>query len=169
MHTQIFRVVTLALILMAVSATPQPLVAQSEGIKVHGAWVIDVFNADGTLASHHEFKNALTREGASVLSGILSRVFQSFDFVIELQGSGSLRAVVFPENTGDGVILSAQVRNEGDQLTITKVGTKVFVCALANGSCDHAPVEKEFTERNIESITVVKGQIVQVKVTLSFS
>src|SRR3954454_12548557 len=32
----------------------------SDGIKVHGHWTIDVKNADGSLASHNEFENALS-------------------------------------------------------------------------------------------------------------
>src|SRR6476660_2101480 len=38
-----------------------------EGIKVHGHWTIDVRNADGTLATHREFENALQISGAKVL------------------------------------------------------------------------------------------------------
>jgi hypothetical protein len=30
-----------------------------EGVQVHGDWVIDVRNPDGTLAHHHVFRNAL--------------------------------------------------------------------------------------------------------------
>src|ERR1035438_8313432 len=32
---------------------------KSEGIKVHGHWVIEIRNPDGSLASRHEFENAL--------------------------------------------------------------------------------------------------------------
>ena len=38
---------------------------------MHGHWVIDVRNPDGTLASHVEFENALTQGGADVLAMIL--------------------------------------------------------------------------------------------------
>ena len=44
-----------------------------EGIKVHGHWVIDVRNPDGTLASHAEFENALMPSGAETLARILGR------------------------------------------------------------------------------------------------
>jgi hypothetical protein len=43
-----------------------------EGIKVHGHWVIDVRNPDGSLVTHHEFENAL-RPSSMVLPQILSR------------------------------------------------------------------------------------------------
>jgi hypothetical protein len=47
--------------------------AQSEGIKVHGQWTIDIRNTDGSLASHHEFKNALDSFGATALAQMLGR------------------------------------------------------------------------------------------------
>jgi hypothetical protein len=48
--------------------------AQSEGIKVHGQWTIDVLNPDGSLASHHDFKNALDSFGARRLAEMLARL-----------------------------------------------------------------------------------------------
>ena len=33
---------------------------KNEGIKVHGHWVLEIKNPDGSLASRHEFENALT-------------------------------------------------------------------------------------------------------------
>lgn len=36
-----------------------PQAVPRKGIKAHGHWTIDVRNPDGTLASHHEFENAL--------------------------------------------------------------------------------------------------------------
>jgi hypothetical protein len=40
---------------------------QAGGIKVHGRWTITVSNADGSVASRHEFNNALTPSGATIL------------------------------------------------------------------------------------------------------
>jgi hypothetical protein len=48
---------------------------KSEGIKVHGHWVLDVRNPDGTLASRKEFENALLTipgEGSSALATLLA-------------------------------------------------------------------------------------------------
>src|SRR5688572_769639 len=39
-----------------------------EGIQVHGAWTIAIYNSDGSLASLTEFENALHEEGPRVLS-----------------------------------------------------------------------------------------------------
>ena len=45
-----------------------------EGIKVHGDWTIDVHDADGTLASHTEFENALIgTTGGRRIADILAR------------------------------------------------------------------------------------------------
>src|SRR5262249_34009856 len=43
-----------------------------DGIKFHGHWTIDVKNPDGSLASHHEFENALIGSGALALSLVLA-------------------------------------------------------------------------------------------------
>jgi hypothetical protein len=43
-----------------------------EGIKVHGHWIIEVRNADGSVASHREFENAYL-PGDQVLSRVLTR------------------------------------------------------------------------------------------------
>ena len=44
---------------------------QKEGIKVHGHWMIDVRNPNGTLMKHHEFENALVP--GPVLASLLGR------------------------------------------------------------------------------------------------
>lgn len=43
-----------------------------EGIVVHGDWIIEVRNEDGSLAGRHEFQNGLDG-GHLLLSGLLSR------------------------------------------------------------------------------------------------
>ncbi|MDP3716353.1 MAG: hypothetical protein Q8T13_01135 [Acidobacteriota bacterium] len=58
--------------LLFLPGAAQPASAQDEGIKVHGNWVIEVRNPDGTLASQTEFKNALSDQG-SLLPRMLAR------------------------------------------------------------------------------------------------
>jgi hypothetical protein len=48
-----------------------------EGIKVHGRWVIEVRNPDGTLTARHEFNNALSDGGRQALALLLSRSHNS--------------------------------------------------------------------------------------------
>ena len=65
---------SLALIL----AVATPLMAQTEpgqkeGVKVHGHWIIEVKNPDGTRAQYREFDNHLLAEGGAALSAILGQ------------------------------------------------------------------------------------------------
>jgi hypothetical protein len=46
--------------------------ASHQGIKLHGHWIIDVKNPDGTLAAHRDFQNALQFDGEQLLLGLLS-------------------------------------------------------------------------------------------------
>ena len=45
----------------------------SEGIQVHGDWVIEVRDPDGTLVTHREFRNALEGFGDDALADFLGR------------------------------------------------------------------------------------------------
>jgi len=76
----------LALLLGAAAASGARVAAQrGDGITVHGHWTIDIRNADGALASHHEFENALVPDsGASSLSGLLARSFAPTGWQLEL-------------------------------------------------------------------------------------
>ena len=47
---------------------PKPQKPEGEGVRVHGHWVIDVRNPDGTLVEHRDFQNALTTGGAAGLT-----------------------------------------------------------------------------------------------------
>lgn len=79
----------LGLALMAGAATLPAQGAPTEGIKVHGHWVIDVRNPDGSLASHNEFENALItfiNGGSSALAGILAKQRTVGQWIIRLSG-----------------------------------------------------------------------------------
>jgi len=43
----------------------------SEGVTIHGDWVIEVQNPDGTLAEHREFSNAFMGPGKKIISDLL--------------------------------------------------------------------------------------------------
>src|SRR6266566_4638495 len=63
-----------AAVVVAALILPQGLGAQvpGQGIKVHGRWVVEVRNPDGTLALRREFENALVEEGRQALARLLS-------------------------------------------------------------------------------------------------
>lgn len=60
---------TLALAGGTLAAEP----AGSEAVRVHGHWVLEVRDPDGSLVARREFNNALTAAGATGLSNILAR------------------------------------------------------------------------------------------------
>lgn len=61
----------------------------TEGIRVHGHWTIVVRNPDGTVASRHEFENALVSDGATVLAQLLGRQVTPIYWTVELYVPGS--------------------------------------------------------------------------------
>jgi hypothetical protein len=70
------RLITMASVLALAAGTAASVSAQEpagprEAIKVHGHWIIEVKNPDGTRAQYREFENALVAQGAGALSRIL--------------------------------------------------------------------------------------------------
>lgn len=66
-----------------------------QGLKVHGHWVINVRNPDGSLAEHREFENSLQASGAGFLVGLLSGYLVPGDWMIVLgpqSGNGACTA-----------------------------------------------------------------------------
>lgn len=50
----------------------KPASAINQGLKMHGHWIIDIKNPDGTLAQHREFENSIQYDGQNYLVGLLS-------------------------------------------------------------------------------------------------
>lgn len=73
-------------------STPAPAAKSSrgpqEGIKIHGHWVIEVRNPDGTLATRREFDNALSITGQASLVSLLGRVNSVGLWLIYFDGGG---------------------------------------------------------------------------------
>jgi len=60
-----------------VAGTPPSPGGPQEGIKIHGRWTVEVRNPDGSVASRHEFNNALVpTSGERVLAGLLGRFYR---------------------------------------------------------------------------------------------
>ena len=79
------------------SATEKPAAAEEkgstapakpggEGIKVHGHWIIDVRNRDGSLAQHRDFENSLA-DGGQFLIGLASGYTTFGGYYIVLVGN----------------------------------------------------------------------------------
>jgi hypothetical protein len=70
-----------------VPAVP-PAGGAQEGITVHGRWVVEVQNPDGTVASRTEFNNALA-SGNQILTNLLSRAGYANRWELLLTAVGS--------------------------------------------------------------------------------
>jgi hypothetical protein len=60
-----------------------------DAIQVHGRWIIDVRNPDGTLASHHDFQNALLPSGQQLLSYLISKGSSIITWDIRLRANNT--------------------------------------------------------------------------------
>lgn len=167
---------------------------QQEGIKVHGDWTIEIRDPDGTLVTRHEFKNSLTSgnptdSGTAFLAQLLRGSIGVKEWVVRLGGrlpqpcgsdpnpsdcyitapnSGfalpgvdiAKTLVLALTSTGEGLELSGNA-TAARAARIDLVTTDVF---LITG------VQHSFTSKGLSTpVAVAAGQIVQVKVVISFS
>jgi hypothetical protein len=76
------------------ATTPKPAAGstapkgQPEGIQVHGHWVIEVKNPDGTVTARREFENAVQPLGQSYLASLLAGNTSPGGLSILLNGAG---------------------------------------------------------------------------------
>jgi hypothetical protein len=164
---------------------------QSEGIKVHGRWVIDILNPDGSLVSHHDFQNALANHlGASTfLNGVLSRTKRVGKWAVALpdQAGQPLIWLVEPGYPGFGPsnpALSVAAPTSGPnagKLVLTGSGAAPRAAQInfVQSQTQDCPPPGDpgacvgdfgFTQKNLPSaIPVAEGQIVQLTVVFTFS
>jgi hypothetical protein len=84
-----FVLIAVCLAAAVAGTAAEPGGGQSEGIKVHGDWTIEVRNADGSLASRHQFRNALVVAdlgGSSLLAGLLANYYSDPIWTVSLYG-----------------------------------------------------------------------------------
>jgi hypothetical protein len=55
-----------------------------QGVSLHGHWVIDVRNPDGTLAQHRDFENSLAGSAQGLLVGLLAGYFTQGQLMIAM-------------------------------------------------------------------------------------
>ena len=173
----------------------------SEGIKVHGHWTIEVRNPDGSLASAHEFQNALvtsTAGGDSLLSGLLSNYYSDPIWTVSLYGpntTGPCRhdtasdmwpcRVTEPRSPFSGgeysknLVVDLPVAGPGGGRPAGTFGLSGSATAVHDGAITQVDTAWYVTARNHfggltmkalpSPIQVRAGQIIQVKVVVSFS
>jgi hypothetical protein len=161
-----------------------------EGIKVHGDWTLTIKNPDGTIASRHEFKNALVFGGAMTMARLLYGGEAAGRWLIFLhhpdldpnprnfhEGMGctsadqcSINATVSLPSIGPGL---ARIELRGSAvaivpMTIGEVTTAVVPCG--GGPGDHPCPYEAFSNRTLAAgVQVEQGQTIDVSVVISFS
>lgn len=181
---------------LLLGAAPRALAQEKEkatgdGIKVHGHWTIDVKNADGSLASHHEFENALTSDGAASLSRLLATPNTTVVgwTITVINNTGGLRTLTLgqgldavaadspnltvtaggpPSVSGSGqqTVLQGSIQVPA-AFSISEVDT--FLDTNTQSAPDQ-PLLSSFSRRTLpQAIDVQSNQIVQITVVFSFS
>jgi hypothetical protein len=179
---------------MLLALTPLNARGQQEGINVRGDWVLEVVNADGSLASRRAFQNAFN--GADTLGQILSRRVTPAGWAVVLHlvdlRFGEFRVLAYTErgtpieSHGDGLLSEVTCcspltfkasYNNTDSRTwhVEHVTTTLRTCD-AGGACSGGNgVWPSFTgtvvrENGVRTpLALQPDQTVRVTVTLTFS
>lgn len=173
----------------------KPTGGPQEGIKVHGHWVIEVRNPDGTLSTRRQFSNKLTSAGAIHLAQVLGRT-QSAGLwsIVVLSASGPCLdaggtalgcSITEPADSsaGPSYFKNLTVSVNGGNLVLSgtataAVATSISLYRSVFGVCpvSTAPSTPCSNGGNLFSdalitpaVPVSVGQIIQVTVTFSFS
>jgi hypothetical protein len=161
--------------------------ATAQGITVHGWWTIKVFNGSG-LVQERQFENALsiqaTNGGDAALTALLTRqaVAGPWELLVDTTtvdhvlysaadqaGDGQLAV----NDVGRHTVLTGSFTARAD-ISIASVWTFLFVCgpSVTPAACINRTGSHTFAFTNADvspNVTVSSGQIVQVKVDISFS
>jgi hypothetical protein len=157
-----------------------------DGVTVHGDWVIEVRNPDGSLAHRRAFKNALV--GGPLLASLLARTYAPGAWSILLDGDGCSTlnreiACVIRESDGQlavslapggsQVVLTGVVTASNPAASlVTAVSTSLNVCdpaVLPAADCPLVTVAAFSAVTLPVPVPVTHGQMARVTVTFSFS
>lgn len=174
----------IALAMLMVGFTAVRAAAQPEAVSVHGDWVIEVRNPDGTLVSRTAFRNALEPDGAELLKGLVLRTAQVPVWTMGIGGSrvggggsGAAYGATFREAAGGQSALTLSVAPNGLAMTLEGRATPtqtvdinlVWTGTTVQGAPANQPT-KPFTSKTLpNSVRVNAGQSVTVQVTFTFS
>lgn len=76
---------------------------QHQSFQLHGHWVVDVKNPDGTIAQHRDFENSIQGGGAAFLFGLMAGYAVPANYEIFLQSTGT--APCTPPGTLQGCVI----------------------------------------------------------------
>ena len=189
------NIVRLIVLALTVVAAPLTAAAQaSEGIGVRGEWEIVVRTPDGAVTARREFRNALTDSGKELLTKLLTGTPLTPRLLIELAGSiftysgygmtsGTIRPAPCPSYYHDPSREDNSNFTEFCGLTMTTSGGSIVLSGSATagrtGSITAVKTQFDFSSSFTETmlkdsagaplpLEVEAGQIVQVRVTISF-
>jgi hypothetical protein len=107
--------------------------AINQGIKMHGHWVIDVKNPDGTVVQHRDFENSLVPSASQFLIGLMSGYFIPGDYEILLQVPGGSAPCEGPQTGGCAIVRSLTTFPGANDCLIYYCGTGLtYTYNLAN-------------------------------------
>lgn len=181
-------------IAVGVSAFGTPTIAAppQEGIKVHGDWTIVVRNADGSIASRNEFKNALLPVGAGNIANLLAGnsavgtwlIYFDSTLCARQHNACYLSTTRYPQQgllSSSNLVVTAGTGEDYGKLFLTgslraaaagsigQVVTMIMPCPGSAPSCS-TPGLSDFSQRLLSpAIQVVAGQTVDITVVFSFS
>lgn len=144
-----------------------------EGIKVHGHWLIEVRNPDGRVTARHDFHNAFyPAEGRNFLGNVLGRHRQIVEWRVLLGEIGNAGPCSGPcmisETVGGLVVQGSDVLVLSGSIVASSDGAFDRVATRPIAGTDGRTYT--FTEKFLPvPITIVAGQSISVKVTISFS
>ena len=125
-----------------------PAGGPSEGIKVHGNWVIEVRNPDGALVTRREFQNALNSLfGPQSLAGILARQKTPGLWVVKL-GSDPVAACSTP-------LFPCVIAESGDNTTAETNLFKTLTVNVSGANSEKVELKGSATAANTAFITSV--------------
>jgi len=154
----------------------------SQGIKVHGHWVIEVRNPDGSLHLRREFENALTAEGKVGLAQLLSGSRGTVNhWIVTVVGCGSGTSctisepddVVFVAGSTTFKNLTRQIQNSNELVlrgTVVAPGDGAVSAVGTIFYSTQSPFPVNFTGTSLApSIPVSLSQTISIAVTITFS
>lgn len=159
----------------------------SEGIGVHGAWVIEVYDADGAIDETFAFSNDLVATGDDFLADVLTGAATPGDWRIATQTHGQAPSACLNEagtaetacsiqppelvtSSNSGVVSLAGSFVADQAGGIAQVNTVNYTCSASTSpdACTGQATYNPVTGTNISLVSIEAGQTVQISVDLSF-
>lgn len=145
--------------------------APQDGIKVHGHWIIEVRNPDGSLVTHREFENSLCCNGPALLAGCLVNGCSKggWDIIFYTVNAGTVCANPINGNVCDINPAIPTLNPGGTSFTLNASFTAATAGSINHVGTNANVVGGGFSGTGLAPTAVLAGQIVQFSVVFSFS